>query len=433
MSAADYYLCDVCGGKAFCDNDVDWGYWRDQGAVIAAICKSCAKKYSVAIMSPAGVCYRSSCPTGPEAFGGEDEARIAGSVQFLNKAYAMAHAGGGGPEPAADGPKTITIHYPTEGADDCWGENSWQRLRGQALLEALDWVISEGNGFPESTARHAHWCSRAYQACDAARESLLSPDSDTLQDDLAAILRAVGLSDAARPYSPHEVVQRDLLPRLAKVFDNTSLVSRYQLDLQFHGPDNLEGIWRAYQSTRVTLVGDLVEGWGRTPGAAIENAVAAIFATTSPASPWLPNVDEPEGEALEDLCMRLDKWRLYGCADSAPQAAEAIRNLLVGRTKMRRRFDEMYECAQKYGGSLQRLAEMLRSSVSLASFDGLRAGDDVMAGLEAALPRLIERANREPVAWLVTHDDGYEVVTWTPEGVANAKAAGCKLIPLVPQ
>ncbi len=328
---------------------------------------------------------------------------------------------------------TITIHYPTEGADDCWGENSWQRLRGQALLEALDWVISEGNGFPESTARHAHWCSRAYQACDAARESLLSPDSDTLQDDLAAILRAVGLSDAARPYSPHEVVQRDLLPRLAKVFDNTSLVSRYQLDLQFHGPDNLEGIWRAYQSTRVTLVGDLVEGWGRTPGAAIENAVAAIFATTSPASPWLPNVDEPEGEALEDLCMRLDKWRLYGCADSAPQAAEAIRNLLVGRTKMRRRFDEMYECAQKYGGSLQRLAEMLRSSVSLASFDGLRAGDDVMAGLEAALPRLIERANREPVAWLVTHDDGYEVVTWTPEGVANAKAAGCKLIPLVPQ
>lgn len=130
------------------------------------------------------------------------------------------------------------------------------------------------------------------------------------------------------------------------------------------------------------------------------------------------NVDEPESETLEDLCHRLDKWRIYGCAGSAPQAAEAIRALLAGRAKARRRFEEMYECAQRYGGSLQRIAAMLR----------LRAGDDVMVESEAAVQRLL---TREPVAWQVTHDDGYQTVTWTPEGIANAKAAGCTMKPLV--
>lgn len=336
----------------------------------------------------------------------------AGGGPFLNKAYAMARAGGH-TAPTGEGPKTVHVDYD----DDC----SWQRLSGQALIEALDWVISEGNGFPDSSASHANWCSRAWQVADAAR-SHLSFDSQNgvMQDDLAAIMRAVGLSDAARQYSPHEAVQRDLLPRLAKIFDNTSLVARYQLDLQFHGPDNLEGIWRAYQSTRCTLAGDLLEGWGRTPGAAIENAVDAIRAAS-------PNIDEPEGEMLEDLCHRLDKWRLYGCADAALEAAHAIRTLLTGRAKMRRRFEEMYECAQKYGGGLQRLGEMLRAKVAPASLDGLRAGDDVIAGLETVLRRLIER---EPVAWQVTHEDGYQTVTWTPEGIANAKAAGCTMKPL---
>ncbi len=58
---------------------------------------------------------------------------------------------------------------------------------------------------------HAPGCLAALQSeVKAAALSLA-------QDDLAAILRAVGLSDAARPYSPHEVVQRDLLPRLRRL------------------------------------------------------------------------------------------------------------------------------------------------------------------------------------------------------------------------
>lgn len=37
-------------------------------------------------------------------------------------------------------------------------------------------------------------------------------DYSVLQDDLAELLRALGLSDHARPYSPHEVMQREVLP-----------------------------------------------------------------------------------------------------------------------------------------------------------------------------------------------------------------------------
>jgi hypothetical protein len=42
-------------------------------------------------------------------------------------------------------------------------------------------------------------------------------DSTEAQNDLAAILRALGLSDHARPYSCHEVVLRDVLPRIAEL------------------------------------------------------------------------------------------------------------------------------------------------------------------------------------------------------------------------
>lgn len=46
----------------------------------------------------------------------------------------------------------------------------------------------------------------------------------------------------------------------------------------------------------------------------------------------------------------------------------------------------------------------------------------------------IARERGEPVAWLVTHPDGYRSCTWTPEGYANAKAAteagGGSLTPL---
>jgi hypothetical protein len=40
------------------------------------------------------------------------------------------------------------------------------------------------------------------------------PVSEQMSDDLAAILRALGVGDHARPYSPHEVVHRDVLPAI---------------------------------------------------------------------------------------------------------------------------------------------------------------------------------------------------------------------------
>lgn len=43
----------------------------------------------------------------------------------------------------------------------------------------------------------------------------MMPTTDAVaQDDLAEILRALGLSDAARPYSCHETVLRDVLPAI---------------------------------------------------------------------------------------------------------------------------------------------------------------------------------------------------------------------------
>jgi hypothetical protein len=36
-------------------------------------------------------------------------------------------------------------------------------------------------------------------------------------EDLQAILRELGLSDSARPYSAHEVVQREILPAIRRL------------------------------------------------------------------------------------------------------------------------------------------------------------------------------------------------------------------------
>lgn len=43
------------------------------------------------------------------------------------------------------------------------------------------------------------------------------PDASVAQDDLAAILRELGLGDHARPESPHEVVQGLVLPTVREV------------------------------------------------------------------------------------------------------------------------------------------------------------------------------------------------------------------------
>jgi hypothetical protein len=46
----------------------------------------------------------------------------------------------------------------------------------------------------------------------------VTPDDLTvLHEDIADILRALGLPTHARPYSPHEVIQRDVLPRIGEL------------------------------------------------------------------------------------------------------------------------------------------------------------------------------------------------------------------------
>lgn len=42
-------------------------------------------------------------------------------------------------------------------------------------------------------------------------------DADVAQDDLAAILRALGVGDHARPQSPHEVVWQEVLPAIERL------------------------------------------------------------------------------------------------------------------------------------------------------------------------------------------------------------------------
>jgi hypothetical protein len=42
-------------------------------------------------------------------------------------------------------------------------------------------------------------------------------DVDVIHEDVRQILVALGLGDHARPYSAHEVVQREILPRIHEV------------------------------------------------------------------------------------------------------------------------------------------------------------------------------------------------------------------------
>lgn len=60
MAAADYYLCDCCGGKAFYDanlnydydnyDEVTGAYKLDYVGDIKVVCDSCSDKYEVIIV-----------------------------------------------------------------------------------------------------------------------------------------------------------------------------------------------------------------------------------------------------------------------------------------------------------------------------------------------------------------------------------------------
>lgn len=50
------------------------------------------------------------------------------------------------------------------------------------------------------------------------RDGRMSPsEREVMLDDLDEILRALGLGDHARTYSPHEVVQREILPAIREL------------------------------------------------------------------------------------------------------------------------------------------------------------------------------------------------------------------------
>lgn len=47
MAMADYYLCDVCGGKAIYDADIDE---RWDGHEMAILCKACSLTHEVKVV-----------------------------------------------------------------------------------------------------------------------------------------------------------------------------------------------------------------------------------------------------------------------------------------------------------------------------------------------------------------------------------------------
>lgn len=55
-------------------------------------------------------------------------------------------------------------------------------------------------------------------------------NAQVAQDDLRQIMRELGISTHARPYSPHEVVQREVLPRL-----------KWLMDMNYPGPRDDKG------------------------------------------------------------------------------------------------------------------------------------------------------------------------------------------------
>lgn len=52
MAAADYYHCDLCGGKTFYDADIDWEV-QHVGA-IKCICERCAKTHAIILVKRDG-------------------------------------------------------------------------------------------------------------------------------------------------------------------------------------------------------------------------------------------------------------------------------------------------------------------------------------------------------------------------------------------
>lgn len=113
----------------------------------------------------------------------------------------------------------------------CWKHSAYGEGTCPICSERNEWTRRTDQRIDEESADPEN------ARCAAATEQVRSsdPDIDTFQDDLAAILRAVVLSDAARPYSAHEVVQRDLLPRLVQIDALLVLLGRaYRNDLGWH-------------------------------------------------------------------------------------------------------------------------------------------------------------------------------------------------------
>lgn len=76
----------------------------------------------------------------------------------------------------------------------------------------------------------------------------MATNDEVYQDDVFALLRALGLSDSARPYSAHEVVQREILPAIRAMVGKRHfwLVMRYACNrcghrMDFYLEDGCEG------------------------------------------------------------------------------------------------------------------------------------------------------------------------------------------------
>lgn len=101
-------------------------------------------------------------------------------------------------------------------------------------------------------------------------ERRLDVANDAMQDDLAEILRTMGLSDHARPESPHEVMQGVVLPELRKLVEKRDVIDIVLKRIEVR-IDSLERSLRPpagkeyHEYTPTGMAMPVAAGWERVP------------------------------------------------------------------------------------------------------------------------------------------------------------------------
>lgn len=124
-------------------------------------------------------------------------------------------------------------------------------------------------------------------------------DAAVAQDDLAAILRAVGLGAHARPYSPHKVVQQELLPHLRAVM---GALEQIRMDYAGHCEHFNTGIGSCFRADSGKTVGHDYYA---------DRVCSPCLADAALANAWLrpPPLIAWGAPATEDESRKFQEWK----------------------------------------------------------------------------------------------------------------------------